>query len=68
MDAFQEGANEIIRKKMRRAIFRGRQMKNFPKASDMDWGDKSSDYNGEDVEENKVNCRGIAGTHKQLQR
>jgi hypothetical protein len=62
VDAFQEGAKEIIGGKMLAEILKRRQTKNLPDAPDVDSGDKSSDCNQEEVEQNVENGRGTAGT------
>jgi len=61
VDAFQEGAKEIIGGKMIRAILKRKQMKSFPDALDMDSGGESSDNDDEDGEENMGYRWGIAG-------
>ena len=61
VDAFQEGAKEIIGGKMIRAILKRKQMKSFPDAPDMDSGGESSDNDEEDGEENMGYRWGIAG-------
>jgi hypothetical protein len=62
VDAFHEGAKEIIGGKMLAEILKRRQMKNFPDAPDEDSGDESWDCNQEEVEQNMDNGRGTAGT------